>query len=499
MNRTQLRERGLRNPRHTFGVMHSSHLLMPTMVAPLRPGETLIGLRMRARSMLNRVVMPAVSPPIEVEYAVWKVPVRSIGAFFVDMFVNDPNDIGSIEVGTMGLPEIAPLPINEQGPRSHTPLQVRDRLWAGENGQQDGEVSIAPAAAYAPYVSQGIWHIARSWYALESMETTLADSSEIGSLPQASTVDSANLHQNPPKIGRLIRTTLSSGIGVGGNSDATPTTLSLTDWAMRLSVLDNANRSWPEYLKAQGVDPNRIESMPEPILMQRRLLEPFGSPQVAFGAAPTNVNYVMTGINRRNGYYAGGDQSIVNAGAASGGLFGHFTGMTGMGTKIDQTRGKRSFIEEPSLLIGTMMFRPYDFDQRSGAHVFDAVYMINSGVWGDSTGNGVDERDMILSRAIDRANEQATGGTIGSPTGFQNDYGQTSPHAFNFLNLYLNGDTYCNAPSELNRFRPPLTPNVAGANLDAYGTVQYVHADPVNLRLNTFGDVRFGVATDLVN
>lgn len=481
--------------------MHSSHLLMPTFVAPLRPGETLIGLRLRARSMLNRMVQPAVSPPMEVEYCVWRVPVRSAGDFFVDIFVNDPNDIGNIEVGTLGLPEIAGLPIATQGTRSRTPLQVRDRLWAGENGQADGEVSIISSTAYAPYVSQAIWHIARSWYEVESMETTLGDSSEIGKLPQASAVDSADLFQNPPKIGRLIRSTWSSAIGATSGQDLPPGVgvgNSLADWAMRLSVLDNANRSWAEYLQQQGVDPKRIDSMPEPVLMQRRILEPFGDLQPVFAGAPLGTSMPLAaGTNRRSGWYAGDDPATINAGTAAGGMYGNFTGLAGMATRIDQTRGKRTFIEEPSLLIGTLMYRPYDFDQRSSAQVFDAVYMVNSGAWGDGNGAGVDERDMIISRAIDRSAEQATGGTTGSSTAQQNDFGQSSPLVGNFMNLYLNGDTYSNAPHELGHYRRPLGRHIPGAS-DTYGSIEVGIGDPENLRLNTYGDVRFGVATDLV-
>lgn len=439
---------------------------------------------------------------MEVEYAVWRVPVRSVGDFFVDLFVNDPNDIGNIEVGTTGLPEIAGLPIATQGSRSRTPLQVRDRLWAGENGQADGEAAIAQSTAYAPFVSHAIWHIARSYYAVESMETTLADSSEIGVLPQASAVDSNDLYQNPPKISRLVRSTWSSAIGVSSGQDIPPGAgvgNSLADWAMRLSLLDNANRSWAEYLKAQGVDPNRIDSMPEPVLMQRRILEPFGSLQPVFAGAPLGTTLpAAASTDRRSGWYAGDDPAITNNGLNAGGMYGNFTGLAGMRTGIDATRGKRTFIEEPSLLIGTLMYRPYDFDQRSQAHVFDAVYMVNSGVWGDSTGNGVDERDMILSRAIDRSSEQARGGTNGSATPAQNDFGQASPFVGNFLNLYLNGDTYCNAPKELGKWRRPLGRHIPGAS-DTFGTIDVGLGDPENLRLNTYGDVRFGVATDLVN
>lgn len=496
--RQELRERGLRNPRHTFATMHSSHLIYPLFVAPLRPMETLVGLRMRVRSMLNRMVVIPTTPPIEVEYCVWRVPVRAAGDFFVDMFVNDPNDIGSLEPGQFGLPEIAPLPIAQQGSRSRTPLQTRDRLWAGESGQADGEVGLAPTTAYAPYVSHAIWHIARSWYTVEATETTLGDSSEIGQLPQASAVDSFDLYQNPPKVGRLVKSALSSALGAGGNSDQVPASGSLADWAMRLSVLDNANRSWTDYLRDQGVDPRRIDGMPEPVLMQRRLLQPWGTPQCVFTPVATGASAPTgAGQNRRNAWYVGGENAI-SAGGTNTYVQGNFAGYCQYGTTMDETRGKRLLVEEPSLLIGTLLFRPYDFDQRSGAHVFDAVYMINGGTWGDAVGGAMDERDFIISRTIDRAAEQAVGGTTGSTTLFQNDFGQASPHVVNMLNLYMNGDTYSNAPTELGHFRRPLSDYIEGSN-DAYGTIPYDLADPVNLRLNSYGDVRFGVATDMVS
>jgi len=496
---SELAERGLRNPRHTFGVMHSSHTLMPLFIAPLRPMETMIGIRMRARSMLNRMVALPTSAPMEVEYAVWRVPVRAAGEFFVDMFINDPGDIGQIEVGTMGLPEYAPLPINQQGHRSRTALQSRDRPWAGELAQADGEVSIAPQATYAPYVSQAIWHIARSWYNIEATETTLGDSSEIGKLPLPSTTDGFDYYQNPPKLGRLVRSALSQAIGVGSHTDQSPTGTSLTDWAMRLSVLDNPNRSWPEYLKAQGVDPRRIDGMPEPVIMQRRLLQPYGSPIAAFAGGPTAVAYANgVGTNKRDGWLAGSDPGIQNAGTAAGGLYGNFAGYQMMAAFLDETRGKRLLIEEPTLLIGTLNYRPFDFDQRSQCHVFDAVYMINGGTWGDSAGGAVDERDFLVSRAIDRSVELTTGGIAGSNVPAQNDFGQTSPFAINFLNLYLYGDSYCNAPKELGHHNPPLSRHIPGSS-DAYGTIAAAFHEQENLRLNTYGDVRFGVATDLVS
>lgn len=496
---SDLRERGLRNPRHTFGVQHSSDKLFPLFVAPLRPMETLIGLRMRARSMLNRMTVQCVTPPSEVEYCAWIVPVRTIGEFFTDMFTMDPEDRDNMETGATnaGYPRVASLPMNTQGHQSRTPLQNRDRLWAGENGQADADVAVDFRLSYAPYVSHAIWHIARSWYETEINEVQAVDGRALG--PVAATVGSGtpNLYQEPPVIGRLVRSPTTSGIAFGSGVDS-PSAVSNAELAMRLSVLDNPNRTWAEFLKAQGVHPSRIDGLPQPVVMQKRLVQPWGTSHPLYGVGPRGMTLPVLSSDQRSGWYVGEPPNLANPGASSGGMFGQFQGVGLMGTTMDVTRGRRIMIDEPSLLVGTLLWRAFDFDQHSGANQFDAIHMINAGTWGvDGLGSGVDERDFIVAKTLERSGEDVRGFPEGTTTTFVNDLGSGNPNIINMLNLFLNGDNYCNAPGEIAHHRRPLSTHIPGTD-EIYGTTNHDLFDPHNTRLVTYGDVRFGVATDLV-
>jgi len=496
---SDLSERGLRNPRHTFGVQHGSDRLWPLFVAPLRPMETLIGLRMRARSMLNRMTMQAVAIPSEVEYCAWIVPVRTIGEFFTDMFTVDPEDRDNMETGATnaGYPRVAALPINTQGGQSRTPLQNRDRLWAGENGQADADLAVDFRLSYAPYVSHAMWHIARSWYDTEINEVMATDGRTVGYTAAAVSANSPNLYQQPPVIGRLVRSATTAGIAFGSGVDS-PSAVSNAELAMRLSVLDNPNRTWAEFLKSQGVDPRRIDGLPQPVIMQKRIIELWGDPQPLSYAGPIGMTLPVNSADARSGWYVGTPPNLANAGAAAGGVYGNFMGVGQMGTRLDVTRGRRIMIDEPSLLVGTLLWRLYDFDQHSGANQFDAIHMINAGTWGvDGLGSGVDERDFIVAKTLERSAEDTAGYPEGTATAFVNDLGSGNPNIINMLNLFLNGDNYCNAPGELAHLRRPLASHTPGAD-EVYGVTDHTLYDPNNTRLVTYGDVRFGVATDLV-
>lgn len=484
-------DRGLRNPRHTFGVQTPVRTLMPFMMAPLRPGETLVGLRLQCHAAFNQMVKYYHSVPAEVEFCIWKVSVRQIGEFFVDMFTSDLDDTRStLSVDPSTGQRIAPLPINTQGNQSRVPLQVRDRLWAGESGQADGEVTIAPQAAYAPYVSHALWHIARMCYDLRlNTNNEMLDGTSI--LNTSTTEESPNLYQFPPPLGRLVRSATNSAMGWQAGLDATPTATSLSEWASRLSLVDNPNRTYQEYLKAFGVDPRRIEGMPEPVLMQRRHLRPLSTAgQVAYVPAPTaavNLDSSM-GLRSRNIPTSGGGTNSA--------IQGDFGGLYNVGAVLDQTRGKRLFVEEPSFLVGTVAWWPYDLDQRAFANVFDAVYMINSGTWGDPTGGAVDERDFLINRALDNAQTGTSGEPVGSAVTGQNEVGQSGPFVMNMLNLFLNGDNYTTSPTYMGHIKG-MGDGVPATD-DSYGSTPTQTLGSI-LKLYSYGSCRFGVATDLVN
>jgi hypothetical protein len=499
-----LRERGLRNPRHTFAVAHGGKKLVPLFIAPLRPMETMIGLRARINSMSYELMRTALTLPVEVEYCVWKVSVRQIGEFFIDTFVNDLEDVESQAVsGTDGTTatNIAPSPISSQGQQSRTPLQTRDRVWAGEMGQAGAEPTVISNRSYAPYVSHAIWHIARMAYELEIGNQTTPRRAGQTNGNQART--SVNLYQNPPVVGRLVRGALASAMGAGlaNTPDNAITTSSLSDWAERLSVVDNPNRTYFDYLKAFGVHPSKIPGMPEPVLMQRRLLRPHGTPATVwnpqtFAAPPSPPASFATFDSTHRMHLDEAATSPNGYALVDGNAYQSFS------AAIDETRGKRLVVDEPSFLIGTACWWPWDFDITSGAHVFDATYMINSGTWGDPSKGSPDERDFLITRDVKQALAgvgqffQTDDQTFGS---WFNDNNQSGPFAINMLNLFLNGDSYTNSVKLFGQHRS------FDGNIRSTSGNEVPFVDPggdgidnSSYMLWTKGDVRIGVATDLV-
>jgi hypothetical protein len=456
-------------------------------MAPLRPNETVIGMRYKAEAILSQMVSHAWTVPMEVELAVWKVSVREIGAFFIDMFVNDLEDEpAAAGVGPETGQRQAQLPINTQGHQSQVPLQVRDRPWAGENGLPDAGITLDSGRNYAPYTSHALWHIARMCYDMEFAEVDRWGR-DVGPKIGNFSEDNASLFQNPPRLGRMIRGAVSSAMGFGQGSDAIGGLTSMADWAERLSVVDNPNRTYQEYLKAFGVDPKRIPGMPEPVMIQRRRLHPTGSPQWA--------SVKMTAAGATVFDHKGKNVVQFVDSPTNGNVLFDGGGTVLLGTHIDEVRGKRLLVDEPSFLVGTMAWWPFDFDWHSGAHVFDAAYMINSGTWGDPTGGAVDERDFLISRTIDAAQQNSTDLLpAGSAVLHINDAGQGNAFVVNLLNLFLNGDTYCNNSTALAHVVPPLS-RIAAQETDTTADPNlYTNA----LYLNVRGDVRIGIATDLV-
>lgn len=91
---TELRSRGLRSPRHDFLHGVPSQRLYPLFAMPVRPRETIVGWRTNMSVALTEAVKLALAPNIEIEYAVWKVPISTLGEYFADMFVADFEDSG---------------------------------------------------------------------------------------------------------------------------------------------------------------------------------------------------------------------------------------------------------------------------------------------------------------------------------------------------------------------------------------------------------------------
>lgn len=208
---------------------------------------------------LTEAVKLALAPNIEIEYAVWKVPISTLGEYFADMFVADFEDSGGgnlLNPGPLGsgvgVPSGSPA---GDGPAANSALHNRTRPWAGEMaGQVDAAVRDT-ARSYSPYVSAATFHVARNYYEME-LEAGLGERISV------------DLWQAPPIISSRVRGMTQSAVGANVQDDSIPTG-GVAEWAERLSLLSRRNRTYAEYLQGFGVPLSRVRSMPEPLMIQR--------------------------------------------------------------------------------------------------------------------------------------------------------------------------------------------------------------------------------------
>lgn len=477
-----LSDRGLRNPQHNFLHAHNERFLYPLFAAPVRPNETIVGCRFQADTMFSRMFKAPWFPGCEVEVAAWLMPISSLGDEFLDLFRNDFEDVAQLTspnnepLGTgVG---VAALPIDQQGPNSSRPLQVRNRPWAGELGQQDGEVTLNPALAYAPYVSAATYHVADMFYERDSDASNQVRGDD-------------DMWQTPPALGPHTRGATASMVGEAQGDDQIPIS-SLSEWAERLAILSKPNYTYAEYLESFGVDPSRVAGMPEPLFIQRRRVRRLGSPQVI-----GNVQFGSSVPAQKSD--AGVDIQPVQGDWQ---MFSDTGGLSLMGQSWDITRKLRFHCNEPSILLGTLAYWFPDFGQRSFAQISDITRLVSSGMWGDAN---MSEQDFITLQAMVGASEARSESETTTKYGPGDDQRQErnlraegSPYVMNMLNLFLNGDTFSNDVGSFRLYGAgDLSEDVPTTQLSP----QVQETGPIgrtNFRLNTTGSFRFGVATDMV-
>lgn len=479
--RPDLSTRGLRLPRHTFLVEGAQRELKPLFAAPVRPMETLVGIRLQAEAMFQQMAKVAWFTPMEVEIAVWKVPLSQLGDYFIDLLVADAEDDWLVFPTVSGSGVETDAAGFSMGPHSQSAHQSRNRIWAGE---------IAPGSTntqnyYTPYVSAATYHVARSFYEMEMSGEDAAG----GTTTEGRTSD--DLWESPPRLGPHIRTALNSSVPVGsiaGSPDDMDTGAvaafadSIADWAERLSLMTKPNQTYLEYLADFGVDARRLRTLPEPILIQRRKMARLGSPQGFFGILGAN-----TGVDP---FHENHGESVWNAvsnvaATSTYQIYGDTAGMTNFGASYDLTRGKRLLIDEPSILLGTYCFWTWMNHQDELAHYMEITRMTHGAHWGNPIG-GVDETDFLSAAGL--WSRDGSAGVVPSeqPTGGGNSV------AYNLLNLYLNGDSFCNTLENFNTFTVSRGEYGQPTSLDAQDVLEEQR------RINVVGQAQFAIASDLV-
>ena len=496
---TELRSRGLRNPRHDFLHAIPSQRLTPIFAMPVRPRETVIGWRTRMDVAITEAVKLALSPLVEIEFGVWKVPISTLGEYFADMFVADFEDSGAANYSVpgplgsgVGFSGSTP---GGDGPNSGTALHNRTRPWAGEMGGQVDAAVRDTARSYSPYVSAATFHVARNYYEME-LEQGLGERF------------SADLWQAPPVIASRNRGMTASAIGANLADDQIPTG-GVAEWAERLSLLSRRNRTYGEYLQGFGVPLSRVRSMPEPLMLHRFTLDKdWRTVAPTATALQGSSTYAFpTTVQGRVEYTGYATRRLDEIGGTAPNMFGsiHDSGAGMVHSQIDMTRKRRLIIDEPSIILGTLLVYDMAPGQNVFDHVADITRLISGSLWGD---NNSDEIDFITSQLLPGAiamNRNLGMGEPQNPTinagfGERNQDGQAGPYVMNALNLFLNGERWSN---DVWAFRH--LPQYAGlvASIDALGGEvlnQRRFQDTLeSLQLTAIGYHQHGVATELVS
>jgi hypothetical protein len=445
------RGRGLRTPMHTGLITTQPTRLYPFMAAPLRPNETLVGLRVNGGAWLNKLVKIGIHVPIGIEIGIWKVPLSALGDEFRDLVIHDAEDAHVLGTFTPNSARSvrAPGPVAEQGHLDGTPLGTKERAWAGEIGMGLNTPQGEEDARYARWVSASTWEIGRTFYDLE-----MGDNAQLDNAHR----DSFTLHDEPPKISDMIRGATYSGVTAADNPDTTPATApwfnSVSAWAEVLSLMVKPDQTYREYLESFGVNPNRVDSIPEPILYKRMMLQERG------GTVSWHMggNYISTDQGNTIGDQQDYQRRIIAAGGEYWDDVGNYVrdmqptvltdtedygttwagdgiGTMRLGRNFRLKRRRRILADEPSVILGCFAWSPVMHTDDMYVHHMDMSQMMHAAHWGVPFG-GIDEADFL------QANELR--GRGGDAPQIAHDTNEAGVRAFNMLNLYLNGDSFVN-------------------------------------------------------
>ena len=230
--------------------------------------------------------------------------------------------------------------------------------------------------------------------------------------------------------------------------------------------------------------------MPEPLFVGRRRLRPIGAPQaignVLFSAGQSEVKGREGIVNHPMDLFGNDDWRMM----------GDVAGLQLVGSRWDVTRERRLIASEPSIILGTMAFWVPEFRTENGGHIMDVTRLVHQGLWGPPN---PDEIDFVSVQDVRGAT--APVGTLtpaheptADPFAMEDRDGGGPPFLMNMLNLFLHGDTFSNDPWRFGFYGPgqqhafPSGPNVAGDGL----------TNGIDWQVNTIGNLRMGIATDMV-
>lgn len=417
-------DRGIRSPRHLgFLGELGIRVIQPFMAAPVRPGETIVGMSYNANMWQRAMINLHQRPFVAAEIAYWVIPIATLDRFFRDLVVGSPQDLmeRGTEAAAIGgtTARTADDPVTGHG--HLTPgLHRIARQWAGEIGGNVAGAGVV-GSEYAPYVSYGTWKVAEDWYALD--------------LPASAYYENPALFDNPPAVGPYIRSALRMGFDAGTPSvDPDPSgTTSLADMLEQLFLLTREEKTYAEYLSRHGVNPREVEGMAMPLVIDHFNFRPLGSGQAMGSFLPLDDAAGIDPPSPIEGTEPQESWVLDDVGASEFRYFGD-RGMYGTyGASRQGYRRRNLRVEEPSILLGTVVAWREQGVLSQYSHIFDMTRMVHPGHWGDRGIGGVEEEDFLAVQDV----YSIDGTTVQEGAG-QDQSG--SQMVFNLLNLYLHGE-----------------------------------------------------------
>lgn len=398
-------QRGLRAPRHLGLVYgHGQSLLQPWMIAPVRPGESFVGGSIQGETWLNSVINAVQAPMMYAEVGLFYIPLVALGPWFARLITATGDDVEDATSQTASLPgsvDFADSP-NEPG------LQIGQINWAGEPGDS---ASSDVAAMKVPLGSRGTYKVAEDFYGLNNYQGVATDAR----------------YDNPPQVDPYINGSGRKRIDLQGFADQIPSSSqSLGSLVQSLSLLTKVEVSYADYLAAHGVDPRRSESISMPIMLKHGMLQAQSDPSFVTGFDTTGmVNDAQDDVDTFLETVGGAQAGVVaQSGAGNGWVYG-MRPMAAFRRTWKMHRRKAIRFTAPGILLGTVVYWVESAVQTDGGAYFDATRLVNGGLWGDRSLGGIEETDFMA--VLDY---------------FPRDGAQDDQSLYNFLNLYVNGDSF---------------------------------------------------------
>jgi hypothetical protein len=451
------------------------------MACVVRPGESIRGLSLQGESMLRKMIQPAQMPLTYCEIGLWRVPIAALGTDFMEIIAKGARDVyenirasRGVVAGSTGIPVGAST--TSQGAEQRG-LEYRHRPWAGEPGYADADAT-SDDSHYAPYVSHGTYLIAQSYYDIDWF-----------AMPVSSTSD--DLFEEPPKLGPFIRGSSQMSVSdVTSELDTFDSTDGIGALLERVSVLEGSERTWSEYLAANGTPPHMATSIPQPLLVEQGLISPYGSPQLPHVAWQDTQTENFTGSNSQNIQPDNTrHQRILITADTDKDLYylADEAGLSVAGRTWKRFRTRDMRIWEPSIIIGTALWWKVATEPKDFVHVMDATKFISRQHWGDTGTGDLDESDFIAVSAY--RDNVGLAGTVDDTGNLSSDEARVANH----LNHYLHGDTF-SYPTGGQDFFGTLLSGDEFTYRASFGQASFDANRTVNHKLSA----RLHIATDLV-